>query len=179
MKKTILITLVLLIALTAGALLYAASNANSIIASFKPDIEAAASEALGSKVKLGTLSVSVFPNAVVKVDKFTVKQSGSEGLSLNNLALDISLLPLLSGELKINKFYLNEPTIRLISGKSGSYIDGLKSSKKKKTTPKKTEAVAQGQDAVNALPIALNLESFSIDNAIIEFINKDSETLRK
>ena len=182
MKKIILISIAALVVLVIGALLYAASNANSIIASFKHDIEAAASEALGSNVKLGALSVSVFPNAIVKVDKFTLKQTGSEGLSLNNLALDISLLPLLSGELKINKFYLNEPSIRLISGKNGSYIDGLKTSKKKKT--KISKAQAQGsktdqQNEMGSVPIALNLESFSVKNATIEILNKEKETSRK
>lgn len=177
MKKA-LIVIAVLVLLLIGGLVYLASNANSLIAQYKPDLERIASDALGSQVSLGKLEASVFPSAKVHVDEFRIASDAQskDGLTLKNLILHIRLLPLLSGKLSIVKLGLDSPSLTFIKDSSGVSIEGL---------PKKPkDAAAPSQPAPAAEPAAsttgsktgpvpaglgLDLEKFELRNATLTF----------
>ncbi|MEZ4753972.1 MAG: AsmA family protein [Bdellovibrionota bacterium] len=171
MKKVLIISILALILIVGCIFSYLAINSDSILASFKPQLEKLASEKLESKVALGKLSLSVFPETSIKIDKLTMTQPGSEKLSLNNITLDVSLLPLLSKKLQINEFKLDKPIIKIISTGQETYIAGLKPSKKNKAS-KATKNELVEADSTSDLPLDLNLKSFSINDATLELIDK-------
>lgn len=178
MKKLIkaLIILVILIFIAIGGIaIYAAKNATTLVSKYKPQIEDTLSKTLKSKVALGNLDVSIFPNAKIIVSEFKIsKDSNSKGLTFNNLSVDVSLLPLLSGNLNIVKVSLDNPLITIIKSKSGIMIDGLETNKKPVSKSNTTKSKKSSKAEIPTLPnsISANLEEFSINNANIKFIDK-------
>lgn len=178
MKKKIAtaaaVLLLLLLALTG----FAAYNANSLIAKYKPDLEGLASKALGSKVTLGKLEASVFPRAKVTVDEMRITRGSAEGLSLKNVTLAVKLLPLLTGNLEIVRFSLEKPHVTVVKDESGMYLAGF---------PKPGLAGASGSaqakggqaqgsgtkdGAAKASALGVNLESFELTEGLLTFSDK-------
>ena len=92
MKTLIRLFLLLLVilAVAAGGLgYYLATNINSLIAQYKPDLERIASESVGSTVTFGNIRAQVFPRTSMVVDEVKVVHESrpEEALSLSNVAL--------------------------------------------------------------------------------------------
>ena len=173
MKKKIIISVVILLVLVVTVLGYAALNANSLIAKYKPELEKIASQSLGTKVTLGELDVSVFPRTVLKVKGFSLgKKENAESLSFNSLDLSLRLLPLLGGNLDITKLTLDSPSIVIIKNAAGIRIPGLPKKKKKKDTaktPATDKPAKKPKESSGSLPISLALDNVSIENATLTF----------
>ena len=176
MKKKLLIALAIVLVLVIGVLGYAAINANSLIARFKPDLEKIASETLGSKVSLGTLSVSVFPETRVVVDEFKVLPKGGvgEGLTLKNLTMKVGLMPLLGGKLDVTRLSLDSPSITMIKDADGTYLAGLpkpsaNADARASQRPEGDAQKAPAAKAGNPVPagLSLNVREFALSNATL------------
>src|SRR5436189_2436730 len=113
MKKKILIALAILFLLIAAFLLYVYFNLNSLIASFKPQIESLASETLAVPVHIAKIEAEVFPHAKLVLSGFDLGQSGGskESLSLQEVELSVRLLPLISGRIEVVKLTVDTPKI--------------------------------------------------------------------
>ena len=94
-------------------------------ATYKPRIEAAASNALGRAVSVGDdLSIRIFPKTAFRVSDLTI--ANAEGFDGDTLArvksadVGVKLLPLLSGSVEVDRFVLTEPAINLVRKADGS-----------------------------------------------------------
>ncbi len=180
MKKLIITSLVLIVLLICGIFGYLAINANSLIAKNKGELERIASEAVGSDVKLGELSLSLFPSISVNISELTLsKNKTSEQLSLKNLKLNLGLLDLLYGTLKITNLSLSEPTILLIKDKNGIRVAGLPEGKA--DNKKQVSATAGDTAKDNAAngssgssPLAVDLESLTVTGLNVRLKNSIS-----
>lgn len=178
MKKLAIIAgIVVLIIVIAFAVL--AASANSIAAKYRPDIEKAASSALGTQVRIGDLAVSVFPSVKIHLQNFAL----GDGVSLNGLALKVGLFPLLGGNIEVTELLLDEPNLKLIQTNSGYQVEGLPASSPEQSSPAKEKAPANpttssalSQDAptTNA-PIKLDLRRFSLSAGNFEIRQLDGK----
>jgi hypothetical protein len=90
--------------------------------SYKPRLEAAASDALGMEVKVGgKIGFSFFPGLQVTLDDVHIRNSGTDIVSAQEASLGIDLLPLLHKEVRIEKIALNHPSIYIELGSDGKY----------------------------------------------------------
>jgi AsmA protein len=121
MKKLLIGALVVLIVIVGGAAaLPFLIDANA----FKPEIEARAKEALGRELKLnGPIKLTFWPN--IGLEASDVRLANAPGgqardmATLKSLVVSVQLLPLLSKNLAIDAFVLNEPVINLEVDRQG------------------------------------------------------------
>lgn len=171
--KKLLIGLLLLLVLAGGLLGLAIYNANSLIARHKPALEKGLSDAVGSDVSLGDLSVSLFPSAMLIVQGASVssRERPGEHLDIERVSLRIELIPLLRGELHVNALVLDGLRVVVLMEEEGMRVEGLP-----------TENVdgaggdAEAADA-DAPGLDVNIEKLELTNGtvLIKFPDDDSE----
>src|SRR5262249_28480228 len=93
--------------------------------SFRPKIESELSNALGRKVRVGDLSLSILGGSVSAANISIADDpafSKSPCLSAKNLKIGVELMPLIfSKQLNITGLRLDEPSIVLLSGPNGKW----------------------------------------------------------
>ena len=94
-------------------------------ATYKPRIEAAASNAIGREVSIGDdLSIRIFPKTAFRVKDLTIANAdGFEGDTLarvKDASVGVKLFALLSGSVEVDQFVLTEPAINLVRKSDGS-----------------------------------------------------------
>ena len=90
--------------------------------SYKPRLEAAASDALGMEVRVGgKMGFSLFPGLQVTLDDVHIRNRGTDLVSAKEASLGIDLLPLLYKEVRINYIELKHPGIFIELGSDGKY----------------------------------------------------------
>jgi AsmA protein len=90
--------------------------------SYKPRLEAAASDALGMEVRIGgKTGFSLFPGLQVTLDDVQIRNRGTDLVSAQEARLGIDLLPLLYKEVRINYIELKHPGIFIELGSDGKY----------------------------------------------------------
>jgi AsmA protein len=89
---------------------------------YKPELEAAASKALGMEVKVGgRLRIALFPGLLVKLEDIHIQNRGADFVSAKEAGLKINLLPLLRKEFRIDKINLHQPMISVVRDRDGLY----------------------------------------------------------
>ncbi|WP_417428951.1 AsmA family protein [Kiloniella sp.] len=91
---------------------------------YKPEIAAKAKEATGRDLKIGgKISLSLFPTVAVEVNDVALanyEQGQSKDMvTLEQMALELQVMPLLSSEVVIDRFVLVKPVINLEVDKNG------------------------------------------------------------
>ncbi len=178
--KKLLIAGAILVMLVAGVLVLAVVNANAIAQRYKPDMERLASDALGSTVTLGAISVSVFPTARFVVDEVTLESEG-ETLTLANLTLKIALLPLLQRNLNVQTLEIDSPNITVYLEPEGLFIAGLPRtpSAAPEPAPGSSETSSPPDDTPSPesaeMPIDVSLDNLALRNATITIIDAVAE----
>lgn len=168
--KKLLIAIIILAGIVAALFGYAAYNANSLIAKFKPDLEKIAADTLGAPVTIGNISTSLFPGVEAVIDELKVGGSGSasERFLLKNLSLHLRLLPLLKGTLEISKLSIKGPALTVVHDKEGMRVPGVPKSKGI-TPPSKTNA-----PAATSSPLAIRIEELEISDATLSYSDQIS-----
>ncbi len=174
MLKKVIIVVGILVLLVGGAIIYAASNANSLIAQYKPDLEKAASEAVGSPVTLGALNVSVFPSTKVEVSELTV--GAKEKLSLKNFYLSLGLLDLLRGQLTIKKIGVQKPEIIIRKVGDQLFIPGVPSgdSANKQAPTTQPAAAKEAAPKSDASPLKIAVQGLEVTDAAVTLDDRDA-----
>lgn len=178
--KKLAIVLGILALVAIGLLGYAATQANSLITRYKPDIEQAVSSALKADVTLGGISATAFPRTSVAIQNVNIKPklANTEGLQLHNIQLDVALLPLLTGKLEVVRFLLDKP--KLVFNKAGGKVtvEGLEgnvgsTASTPPSSENKAEAKPSGQ---SGLPpgLSFKLDEFLLNKAHITLNDQDS-----
>jgi len=89
---------------------------------YKPRLERAASEALGMEVHVGgRLGIAFFPDLRVRLDDLQVRNRGVDVASAKEAKLEIALLPLLRGEVRIVRIGLKRPRISIKRNRDGAF----------------------------------------------------------
>ncbi len=163
--KKLLIVLLVLVLLIAGAIGYAFYNANSLIETFRPQLEKTASDVLGTKVALGKIETSFASGVSLKIDEVKVGDTSDvNAFSLKNLLLDLSTMPLFEKKLVIDNLKIDKPQVTLVKRAEGIEIVGLPKKPKSNTAP---AAATPAQPAT--LPLGIQLKNISISDATIIF----------
>jgi len=121
---------------------------------YKPQLEAAASKALGMEVKVGgRLGFGFFPGLRVTLEDAHIRNRGADLVSASEARLDIDLLPLLREEVRISEIALQQPRITIERDRDGNFNFQ--------------------KPAAAALP-ALNLPKLSLAGATLQYTDQQS-----
>ncbi len=109
--------LVLLLALLVAALvLFFDPN------DYKPQLQAAASDALGMEVSVkGRLGIGLYPGMRLTMKDVSVRNQGSELMVVDRVRVGLELLPLLHDQVRIKSVSLIQPKITIERAASGKY----------------------------------------------------------
>lgn len=149
---------------------------------YKPELEKKIAEASGHPFSIGDdLRLSVFPWAGISFsDLHLGNVKGFEEkdfVKIKSFEARIKLLPLLSKDIQVKKFILNEPRIVLVKNKDGRVNWELP---KKTAQPKKDEKLPAGKISETGLPIsALWVGDFSIKNGEVLWIDHAAGTRKQ
>lgn len=111
------------------------------INSYRPRIEAAASEAMGLEVRIaGQMGLSLFPFGVSAQD-IHVTHKGSEIISVENLKLGVGLMPLLKKQIKVTCCEIVKPAITILKDSDGKYNFESPEKKPTKGQPETTSSM--------------------------------------
>ena len=89
---------------------------------YKAPVERAASDALGMEVSVGgRLGIGLFPGPHIKLVDVRVRNRGMDIVSAKNVRLQVALLPLLRGEVRIKTIGLRRPKISIRRHRNGAF----------------------------------------------------------
>src|ERR1700686_5479174 len=126
MSKSLKLTLYVAGALLATAVLVAAIMLLSWRAHAKPQLEAAASDALGMDVRIGgPLVLKFFPSVAVTLEEVRIRIRETEFASAKEARLGIELVSLLRRQVRIPMIELKHVTFSVERGRDGKFnIEG-------------------------------------------------------
>lgn len=125
-----------------------------------------AEEALGRKVNIGAISVSIFSGITIR--DFTVKEADGEKdfVGAQSFVLRYNLLPLLHKKLIISEARLESPSINISRDNQGIFNYETLAVMKKEAN--QADSSRSGPPAA-ALPVALTVSQVKVDGATISF----------
>jgi AsmA protein len=143
MRKWIIISAVLFAfcAIVVLALL----NLNSLINRNKDYFLSQAEQALGRKVSVGDVGVTLWGGVGLTLSNFTMSDdpsfSSSHFVSAEDLQINVKLLPLLRKDFQVKRLILHKPVIQVIRNKEGRFNFSTVGQKKKEKQkePEKAE----------------------------------------
>lgn len=138
-------------------------NANT----FKPTLESDLSGALGRKVQIGNISLSVFSGGVT-VDSFSVADdpafSSSPFLSAKQLTAGVNLFPLIfSKRLEVTSFTISDPQVTLLRSPSGRWnYSSLGESNSQRSHSSAAQASPSSQQSSSPSSASSTANNFSV-----------------
>jgi AsmA protein len=161
----------------AGLLVLAVAAVAIFAATFDPNrykdpIQAAVKDKTGRTLKLeGPLKVAIFPSLGADVGKASLSERGSEQefLSLDSAHASVAVMPLLHGEVVVDKVSLSGVKARVVKDKNGKYnFDDLihPSAKDEKEAGKAAKGGETPKDGGQA---KLDLAGISIDRSSVSY----------
>jgi AsmA protein len=151
---------------------------------YKPILESKVVEATGRSFSVGDdLKLSLFPWAGIS---FSDLQLGNptgfaekEFVKVKSFEVRVKLLPLISKEIQIKRFVVDEPQIVLVKNKNGRG-NWEQPKQQQKGTATKTPAAADSPAGIGGLPIsALTVGNFSIKNGSALWIDHSTNTRKE
>jgi AsmA protein len=149
---------------------------------YKPVIENKVAEATGRPFSVGDdLKLSLFPWAGVSLSELKLGNTGGfsekEFVTVKSFEVRVKLIPLISKEIEIKRFVMDEPRIVLVKNKNGRG-NWEQPGKKTESTAKKPEAESPGD--FGGLPIsALTVGNFAINNGSALWIDHTTNTRKE
>lgn len=164
MRRWLGIALAVVALVVGSALGWVLVSANRLAERYRPDIERAASSAIGAPVHLGKLRVALLPSAHVALSDVAV---GDGGFSLADVRLSLRLLPLLHGALAIDTLSLEAPHLTLVRDARGVGLVGLPRPGSRPAAP--GGAAGAGSARVVVPPaLGLDLRRFELRHGTVE-----------
>jgi AsmA protein len=155
------------------------------IRDYKPELEKKVAEATGRPFSVGDdLSLSLFPWAGISFSDLrlgnTPAFSEKELATVKSFEVRVKLLPLISKDIQVKRFILNEPKITLVKNKSGQVNWAQPEAAQAKTPAEKTPKTSKAPAAEAGLPIKdLTVGEFSIKNGSILWIDHTTNTRKE
>ena len=92
------------------------------IQAFKPQIEAAASKALGMDVRIkGGLGIDLFPGFGISLKNVSVRNGGADVVTVEKMRIGLKLIPLTRHEIRLSRVGLLKPVFSLVRYKNGMF----------------------------------------------------------
>ena len=150
---------------------------------YKPVLENKVVEATGRPFSVGDdLKLSLFPWAGVSFSNLKLGNTGGfsekEFVNVKSFEVRVKLLPLISKEIEIKRFVMDQPRIVLVKNKNGRG-NWEQPGQQKESTAKKPAATDSPTD-IGGLPIgALTVGNFSIKNGSALWIDHTTDTRKE
>ena len=92
------------------------------IQAFKPQIEAAASNALGMEVRIkGRLGIVFFPGIGISLKNVSVRRGGADVVTVEKMRMGLRLIPLTRHEVRPSRVGLVQPVFSIVRYKNGMF----------------------------------------------------------
>ncbi len=172
-----------LVVLVIGVLLIAPAFID--IRDYKPQLEKKVAEATGRPFSVGDdLNLSLFPWAGISFSDLRLGNtpgfSEKELVTVKSFEVRVKLLPLISKDIQVKRFILNEPNITLVKNKNGQVNWAQPDGAKEKSAADKTAKASESEAAESGLPIKdLTVGEFSIKNGSITWIDHTADTRKE
>jgi AsmA protein len=89
---------------------------------FKPQIEAAASTALGMDVRIrGRLGIDLFPGFGISLKNVSVRNGGADVVTVEKMRIGLRLIPLTRHEVRLSRVKLVKPVFSIVRNKNGMF----------------------------------------------------------
>jgi len=150
------------------------------IRDYKPKVEKYITEKTGRPFAVGDdLSLSFFPWAGVSLSNLQLGNTAAfaekDFITVKSFEVRVKLLPLISKDIQIKRFILNEPHIVLVKNKNGRVNWSQPDMTAGKSTTKEPKEKSPSATAETGLPIKdLTVGDFSINNGSLEWIDHSS-----
>ena len=151
---------------------------------YKPILESKVTEATGRSFSVGDdLKLSLFPWAGVSFSELRLGNptgfAEKEFVKVKSFEVRVKLLPLISKEIQIKRFVMDEPQIVLVKNKNGRG-NWEQPKEQKKGSSGQTAAPADSPAGIGGLPIsALPVGNFSITNGSALWIDHGTNTRKE
>jgi AsmA protein len=155
------------------------------IQDYKPEVEKFISDKTGRPFAVGDdLSLSFFPWAGVSLSNLqlgnTAEFAEKDFVTVKSFEVRIKLLPLISKDIQIKRFILNEPHIVLVKNKDGRVNWSQPDMAKGKSAAEKPMEKSPSTAAETGLPIKdLTVGDFSIKNGSLDWIDHTAGVRKK
>ena len=155
------------------------------IRDYKPQLEKKVAEATGRPFSVGDdLNLSLFPWAGISFSDLRLGNtpgfSEKELVTVKSFEVRVKLLPLISKDIQVKRFILNEPKITLVKNKNGQVNWAQPAGAKEKSAAEKTTKASESEAAESGLPIKdLTIGEFSIKNGSITWIDHAADTRKE
>ncbi|MGW8304092.1 MAG: AsmA family protein, partial [Desulfobacterales bacterium] len=155
------------------------------IRDYKPQLEKKIADATGRPFSVGDdLSLTLFPWAGISFSDLRLGNtsgfSEKELVSVKSFEVRVKLLPLISKDIQVKRFILNEPHITLVKNKNGQVNWAQPDDAKKKSSTEKTTKASKSEAAEAGLPIKdLTVGELSIENGSILWIDHTANTRKE
>ena len=117
-KKVLFITIGVITLAVVGSILALLLN----IKAFKPQIEAAASSALGMDVRIkGRMAIDLFPGFGLSLKDVNLQKRGSDVVTIEKMRIGLKLIPLARFDIKIIHVELAKPVFSIVRFKNGMF----------------------------------------------------------
>lgn len=150
---------------------------------YKPVLENKVVEATGRPFSVGDdLKLSLFPWAGVSFSNLKLGNTGGfaekEFVNIKSFEVRVKLLPLISKEIQIKRFVMDEPRIVLVKNKNGR--GNWEQPRQQKEADAKKPAPGDSPADMGGLPIsALTVGNFSIKNGSALWIDQSTDTRKE
>ena len=89
---------------------------------FKPQIEAAASNALGMDVRIkGRVGIDLFPGFGISLKNVSVQRKGADVVTVEKMRIGLRLIPLTKHEVRLSRVGLIKPVFSIVRYKNGRF----------------------------------------------------------
>ena len=155
------------------------------IQDYKPEIEKIISEKTGRPFTVGDdLNLTLFPWIGVSLSDAQLGNTSGfaekDFVSVKSFEVRVKLLPLLSKDVQLKRFILNEPKITLVKNKNGRVNWAMPADTKEKAPAEKTKKESKAPAAEAGLPIKdLTVGELSIKNGSVIWIDKTTDTRKE
>jgi AsmA protein len=155
------------------------------IRDYKPQLEKKVTDATGRPFSVGDdLSLSLFPWAGISFSDLRLGNrpgfSEKELVTVKSFEVRVKLLPLISKDIQVKRFILNEPNITLVKNKNGQVNWAQPDKAKEKSAAEKAGKASKSEKAEAGLPIKdLTVGEFSIKNGSIIWIDHTADTRKE
>jgi hypothetical protein len=162
MRRWLGIAFAVVALVAAGAVGWVLLGANRLAERYRPDLERAASRALGAPVQLGKVRIALLPNVAVAASDVSI---GAGGFTLADVRLRLGVRRLLHGTLAIDALVLEAPHLVLERSAAGVGLIGAP-----RPEARSTGGAPHGAPAAPAIApaLALDLRRFQLRHGTVE-----------
>src|SRR5499426_2409149 len=155
-------------------------NLNSLINRNKGYFLSQAEQALGRKVSVGDVGLTLWGGVGLTLSKFTMSDdpsfSATNFVSAEDLQINVKLLPLLRKDFQIKRLILHKPVIQVIRNKEGKFNFSSIGKEKKEKSKEPEKAEKEKQEKQQKAPPALLIAVVDVSGGEVHYVDQKEGT---